>query len=271
MDKSRLIRDKGGITRIDSMMSELPSLLQRNREILNETRRCLEEEERSDNELRAQMREKWTRTPSRQLTESLHSEIKQYEQIIENAVKANNVIESKYKQHSDSIKLLSKPQSDISGSLPAATPAAALQGTHLVKDLRHLMDQVDGVKSVREVIELELKSLDSDALTARLINALQTSSGLDEHSIVSSELDSLLAPLRKQVRESIQEQEKLLGFIEKANADFCREKGQNESGKIRDEMLKNLAAASDGFNELFNHLEEGIRVSFVCYFLFFSF
>jgi programmed cell death 6-interacting protein len=242
------------------MMSELPSLLQRNKEILNETKRCLEEEERSDNELRAQMREKWTRTPSRQLTESLHSEIKQYEQIIENAIRANNVIDSKYRQHSDSIKLLSRSQNELAGSLPAATPVAALQGTHVVKDLRRLMDEVDTLKSIREVIEIELKSLDSDALTARLINALQTSTGLDEHSIISSELDSLLTPLRKQVRENIQEQEKLLGFIEKANADFCRDKGQNESGKIRDEMLKNLAAASDGFNELHNHLEEGIKV-----------
>ena len=123
IDKSQTIKDKGGITRINSMMSELPSLLQRNTDILNETKRCLEEEEKSDTELRTQMKEKWTRTPSKQLTEYLNAEIKQYEQIIENAIKANKVIDTKYSQHKDGIQLLSKAPNDISSSLPAATPA----------------------------------------------------------------------------------------------------------------------------------------------------
>ena len=122
------------------------------------------------------------------------------------------------------------------------------------------MNEVEGLKNVREVIESEMKNCDSDALTAKLISALQTSRGLDEHAIIQDELDSLVAPFRKQVRENIQEQEKLLGFIEKANAEFTREKVQNETSKMRDEMLKNLATASDGFNELYNHLVEGIKV-----------
>jgi programmed cell death 6-interacting protein len=82
LDKSQAIKDKGGISKIDSMTLELPPLLQRNREILDEAKRCLQEEEQSDTELRSSMKEKWTRTPSRQLTEYLHAEIKQYEQII---------------------------------------------------------------------------------------------------------------------------------------------------------------------------------------------
>lgn len=142
LDKSQHIKDKGGITKVDSMMTDLPSLLQRNTEILQESKRILDEEERSDTELRTQMREKWTRTPSRQLTEYLHAEIKQYENIIENAIKANRVIEGKYRQHRDGIQLLSKPTNEISGSLPAASPVAALQNHHVVKDLRRLMDQV---------------------------------------------------------------------------------------------------------------------------------
>ncbi len=80
------------------MITELPTLLQRNTDLLAEAKRCLEEEEKSDTELRSQLKEKWTRTPSRQLTEYLHSEIRQYEQIIENAIKANKVIDNKYKQ-----------------------------------------------------------------------------------------------------------------------------------------------------------------------------
>jgi hypothetical protein len=74
-------------------------------------------------------------------------------------------------------------------------------------------------------------------------------------------LDELIAPIRKQVRENIQEQEKLLGYIEKANSEFTKEKIQNETSKIREEMLKNLATASDSFRELLSHLEEGTKVN----------
>ena len=271
LDKSQIIKDKGGISKIDSMTAELPPLLQRNREVLDEAKRCLQEEEQSDNELRANMKDKWTRTPSRQLTEYLHSEIKQYEQIIENAIKANKVIDTKYRQNKDCIQLLSKSPHDISSALPAATAVGALKDTHIIKDLRRLMDQVEGLKNVREVIESEMKNCDSDALAAKLISALSSSRGLDEHAIIQEELDSLVAPFRKQVRENIQEQEKLLGFIEKANSEFSREKVQNETSKMRDEMLKNLATASDGFNELYNHLEEGIKVRKRVYYLVDSF
>lgn len=259
LDKSQTIKDKGGISKIDSMTYELPPLLQRNREILDEAKRLLHEEEQSDTELKSNMREKWTRTPSRNLTEYLHAEIKQYEQIIENAIKANKVIETKYRRDRDGIQLLSKSQHEISTSLPAATAVGALKDTHIIKDLRRLMNEVEGLKNVREVIESEMKQSDSDALTAKLISALQSSRGLDEHAIIQQELDSVVAPLRKQVRENIQEQEKLLGFIEKANSEFSREKVHNETSKMREEMLKNLAVASDGFNELFNHLQEGIK------------
>jgi programmed cell death 6-interacting protein len=265
LDKSQLIKDKGGISRIDAMMAELPSLLQRNTEILNETKRQLVEEEKSDTDLRTQMREKWTRTPSRQLTEYLHSEIKQYENIMENAIKANKVIEEKYRKHRDGIQLLSRPVNEISTSLPAATPVAALKDAHVIKDLRRLMDEVEGLKSVREVLESEMKNMDSDAITAKLISALQTSQGLGEHTIIQEEVDALVNPIRKQVKENIQEQEKLLGYIEKANSEFNTEKVHNETSKMREEMLRNLSSASDSFNELYNHLEEGNKVmSCVC-------
>lgn len=257
IEKSQTIKDKGGISRINSMMSELEPLMQRNTDILNEAKHMLEDEEKSDTELRNSMKEKWTRTPSRQLTEYLHSEVRQYDTIMENAIKANKVIDTKYAKHKDGIELLSKTPQEVSSSLPAATATGALQNTHVIKDLRRLMNEVEALKNVREVLESELKGLDNDALNAKLITALTSSTSIDEHSIIQNELDTMIAPLRKQVRENIQEQEKLLGYIEKANSEFNKEKVQNETSRMREEMLKNLAQASDGFNELYNHLVEG--------------
>jgi len=257
LDKSSGIKDKGGIEHINRMMAELGPLMQRNGDILGESKRMLNEEESSDTELRTSMKDKWTRTPSRQLTEYLHSEVKQYETIMENAMKANKVIESKYAKNKDGIDLLSKSPHQIGSALPAATAAGALQNTHVIRELRRLMEQVEALKNVREVLESEMKALDNDALNAKVITALTTATNLDEHSVIQNELDELIAPMRKQVRENIQEQEQLMGFIEKANSDFVKEKVHNETSKMREEMLKNLATAADSFNELYNHSEEG--------------
>lgn len=119
------------------------------------------------------------------------------------------------------------------------------------------------MRACREVLESEMKNIDttSDAVTARLVSALQNSQGIGEHAIIQEELDNLVNPMRKQVKDNIQEQEKLLGYIEKAVAEFNKERGFNETGKLRDEMLKNLSGASDSYNELYNHLEEGIKVT----------
>ncbi len=235
-------------------------LLQRNTEILNETKRILEDEEKSDTELRTQLKDKWSRTSSKQLNESLFNEIKQYEQMAENAIKANRVIEEKYRRHRDAIILLSKSEQEIVQSLPAANAVAALQNTHIIKDLKRLMNEVEALRNVREVLESEIKAVDSDSIKAKLVSQLQASNGIDEHSIIQNELDALLNPLRKQVRDNIQEQEKLLNYIEKANSEFCKEKVVNETSKLRDEMLKNLAAAHDGFTELYSNLQEGNQV-----------
>ena len=257
IDKSQLIKDRGGIIKIDSMMAELPPLLQRNMEILNETRRSLDEEAASDSELRAQLREKWSRTASSQLNSYLFKEIDEFHNIINKAVRANGTVEEKYKKNRDGIQLLSRPIGEISGSLPSASTVGALQNSFPVKEIRRLLDLLEGLKNVRDVLESEMKTADSDALTARLISSLQTSTGVDQHSIIQQELDALTGPIRQQVRENVQEQEKLLTNIERANSDFLREKGSNQSSEIRDEMLRNLAAASNIYNELYDNLQEG--------------
>ena len=53
----------------------MQQLVQRNREILTETVRMMDEEEREDSELRSRFREKWSRQPSASLAENLRKEV----------------------------------------------------------------------------------------------------------------------------------------------------------------------------------------------------
>ena len=64
IEKANEIKRQGGITTLEKMVNELPNSLSRNKEILDETVRMLDDEERGDTELRNQFKERWTRTGS---------------------------------------------------------------------------------------------------------------------------------------------------------------------------------------------------------------
>ena len=143
--------------------------------------------------------------------------------------------------------------------MPSATAAGALRDSFVVRELLRLMEAVASVKAEREVIESELKNTDSDSVRARLIAAFQQGHN-DENSVVVHEIESIYAPLRQQVQESLSKQEHLVENIRRANQQFQNEKQGNESSVIREEMLKNLARAYDAYQELLSNLKEGTKV-----------
>lgn len=72
--------------------------------------RVLNEEKASDDQLRAQFKEKWTRMASDRLTAPLWQDIGKNRGIMEAAVRADQVVRGKYEQHRNAIEQLSKPE-----------------------------------------------------------------------------------------------------------------------------------------------------------------
>ena len=77
-EKAKAVRAAGGAEKLQDLITDLPSLLQRNREILDEAQRLLDEERQSDDQLKAQFKERWSRTPSSKLTDAFTSNIAKY-------------------------------------------------------------------------------------------------------------------------------------------------------------------------------------------------
>ncbi|KAH7931444.1 hypothetical protein HPB52_025674 [Rhipicephalus sanguineus] len=77
--------------------------------------RLLKEEEESDRELRAQFRERWTRSPSEKLNEPLRNSLAKYKEIMRVATEADKTVQEKFQKHQRHIELLSA--SDVSGLL----------------------------------------------------------------------------------------------------------------------------------------------------------
>lgn len=141
LEKANTLRSKGGIESIRSLIDELPDSLKRNREILDESERILNEEKNSDDQLRAQFKERWTRTPSDKLTDMFRINVTKYREIINNAVTADRVVREKFDTNASGMELLSKSASELQEAIPqAAGERASLSPS--VQRLRELMHKV---------------------------------------------------------------------------------------------------------------------------------
>ncbi|CAL1536222.1 unnamed protein product [Lymnaea stagnalis] len=258
LEKAQQIQELGGLAKLDQLLSDLPELLTRNREILDESIKALDDEEKSDQQLRDQFKERWTRTASGLLTKPMREEAMKYKSILDTAIQADQIVKQKYETHKNAIFLLSKPKSELESALPAASAAASLQNSAVVKRLRELIEQINTLKAERDVIELEVKDAKFD-MSGKFFAALASDGMINEEAISQAELERIYSPLREQVSDSIHRQEMVLAQVQNSNTEFCNAKTSNQSAAQRETLLKDLAAGFDSFMELKSNIEEGTK------------
>lgn len=255
IEKSNEVRQKGGIESINTHLKELPELLNRNREILDETERMLDEERDSDNQLRSQFKEKWTRISSEKLTEMFRTNSKKYREVINNAVAADKVVREKFEKNQKGIELLSLPQDQLQQAMPAAGGSVD-PNCASVQKLKQLMESVETIKAERDVIESELKSATFD-MKYEFLEALRKDGAIDEPALSLKRIGETLQPLQQQIKESVERQQTLVSDIQIAHSEFVSETGA--SGNSRDTLCQELATAYDSFIELLGNLKEGTK------------
>ncbi|XP_006876649.1 PREDICTED: programmed cell death 6-interacting protein isoform X1 [Chrysochloris asiatica] len=258
LTKSTSVIEQGGIQTVDKLIGELPELLQRNKEILDESLRLLDEEGASDNDLRSKFKERWQRTPSSDLYKPLRAEGATFRSVLDKAVQADGQVKERYQSHRDTIALLCKPEPELNASIPSANPAKTMQGSEVVNVLKSLLMNLDEVKKEREGLENELKSVNFD-MTSKFLTALAQDGVINEEALSVTELDRIYGGLTTKVQESLKKQEGLLKNIQVSHQEFSKMKQSNNEANLREEVLKNLATAYDNFVELVAHLKEGTK------------
>lgn len=256
LEKANTVREKGGIEGLLQMVGELPELLNRNREILDEAERMLNDESSSDEQLREKFKEQWTRTPSNKLTQTFRENCETYRKIINNAITADKTVREKFEKNRRGIELLSMPQEQLANEIPCGTTTKKDCNSSAAQKLRSLMESVETIKAERDVIESELRSATVN-LKEQFLAALAADGAINEPAISLAEIGKTVAPLQSQVQDNLSRQETLIQDIKQAHQEFAAESGS--STQSNDAMLTQLATAYDVFSELQHNLQDGVK------------
>jgi len=258
-EKAEKLRGMGGIKVIEKLISDLPELLKRNKEILEVSKGSLKSEAESDKSLREQFKDKWTPTPSSHLNSSFSQLIDKYQKIIENAVAADEKIKKTYSENKQMISLLSaENESEIAKAIPkgSETVSSALNSAPAL-ELKKLMVEVDEIKNENLELESSFKNAVYDDMKSKFYTALIQDGSLNEDALALESIGSVYSTLQKQVRDLKVKQDALIVKIRKANDEFVKEKKNDTSSNERSNFLSNLASAFDAFTGLQSNLKEG--------------
>lgn len=261
-DKSKYVRQKGGIQYVSKLIGELPDLLKRNIEILGEIDQSIKNEEKRDDTEREKFgKDKWTRTPSSTLNKAWKDYVEKYRNIVKNAQAADEKVKEKFHNHEREITLLSSDSKEaIASAIPSGYQGHNYSNAPCVQRLRQLMQEVTSLKQSREELELKLKTVDFESNKPKFIETLNNEGSMDDGALIAETLGNTLGPLQKEARESQDRQETLVKEVRSVNEDFIELKGGSQSSASeRDLFFSRLAAAHDAFNDLLRHLQEGTK------------
>lgn len=260
-EKAQFVRGQGGIDALDKLINELPNLLNRNKEILEVTEKMLEQEETTDNNYRAQFKEKWQRSPSSKLTGVFREHVTKYTNIIKNAMDADKKIQRKYADFKELIQLLSQDNSEIQKAIPSGSGNGSdLLSSPSAKELKSLMNEVEHLRREREELEENLKSAVFDDMKAKFSAALSANGSINEEALSVETIAEVYAPLQKQARDIKVKHESLIERIQRANEQFVNLKRMSNQGDSRrEDFLSRLASAHDAFQELMTNIAEGTK------------
>ncbi|XP_053323359.1 programmed cell death 6-interacting protein isoform X2 [Spea bombifrons] len=258
LQKSKAIIEQGGVQTIDQLIRDLPELLQRNKEILDESLKFLDEEEATDNDLKSKFKERWQRTPSIELYKPLRVEGTNFRNVLDKAISADAVVKERYMSQREAISILCKPEAQLNASIPSANPAKTMQGSEVVNTLRSILTKLDEVKKEREQLENDIKSVNFD-MTTKFLTALAQDGAVNEEVISVTELDRIYGNYTQKMQENLKKQEDLISNIQASYQEFSKMKQSNSEANLREEVLKKLAVGYDNYIELLANLREGTK------------
>ncbi|TPX67068.1 hypothetical protein SpCBS45565_g04044 [Spizellomyces sp. 'palustris'] len=260
LQHSEEVRRQGGAKSLQDTWATIAALADRDNGILDEAVRTLDEEEKGDEEIRAKLGTKWSRTPSRDLTSNLRESAKVYKDKLSAAKKSDLLIGSKLEKNLHYIESLSLTKEELEASIPSSTASSTLVSRDPnVKQLKGLLNQLTAnIKDRAPLVDNLKKLAASDDIGPRLVEAANRNEEIDDDELFNQQLRKY-DHFQDTVQNMIDQQEQTLAAIQETNRKFVESKQTSGMIREREEALQNLDNAYKAFKDITSNMQEGVK------------
>nr|CDS31738.1 programmed cell death 6 interacting protein [Hymenolepis microstoma] len=260
LKKVAIIKDNGGVNGLRDKVSSLSDGNTRNAEMVADITSTLNEEEKTDDDLRKKYGDKWNRQESSKLNAQWRAELDKHRELLNQAGVTDKGLKDRFNSHEDSFIILSGSTSDLSEYIvgkkgnECSSPSADAGSSSKKRSLKNLCDQIENMKQER--IDL-MQQLEKTTLPESLTNEYlkvytKTSAISNAQDLATEHINKALESARDCVKESLNKQTELLADIQKTyEAIFGKQK--NDAS-----ILTTLIMATEAYEQLLQDVRQGI-------------
>lgn len=117
-EKIEDFQKKGGNSNLSGMITGINAIRDNNVNMIESMAKILDEEEGSDNQMRAQFQQRWSRMPSQGLTQNFRHQLQDFKTKAQIAGQADKKLEEKFAQQGEALKLLGRSKQELSSMIP---------------------------------------------------------------------------------------------------------------------------------------------------------
>eukprot|EP01090_Pellita_catalonica_P007300 TRINITY_DN1789_c0_g1_i3.p1 TRINITY_DN1789_c0_g1~~TRINITY_DN1789_c0_g1_i3.p1 ORF type:complete len:504 (+),score=92.70 TRINITY_DN1789_c0_g1_i3:79-1512(+) len=247
------VREQQGCSGVEQLMKTRDEVAQEDLKLLRQANALLDEEEKTDSELRKRFGVQWQRPPSHALTGDLRKEISNYLSHVDHARKSDGFVGQTFSEIKPFIDLLAGPETELRSRLPQNNKLNS-DGQNAIEKLKEQLKGLDSCIAERSMLEIELKTrVDQDDISAKLINAQ-----IPQEVVYKQELRKY-EDLQRKLQKNFEMQGQLLEQTSETNQDFVAARNSNVQAKKRAEALQALEGAYTSFLKLKANISEGIH------------
>ncbi|KAH9282692.1 Programmed cell death 6-interacting protein [Echinococcus granulosus] len=257
-EKAAIIRQNGGVAALREKISSLADGNTRNAEIVEDIFSTIEEEEKTDNELREQFGDKWNRQQSSKLNSGWRAEIAKHRQLLQQAGQTDKGLKERFSVQEASFDHFSGSESElreyITSEMEKQGSSTVLGGSSSKKKaLCALCNQVDTMKKERVDLQKQLEQIKlPESLTKEFLKIYQKGGTIDAQSLATEHVNKALESARDCIRESLDKQTSMLKDIQSLYESIFGKKKEVASA------LTTLLMAAEAYDQLCQDVGQGI-------------
>jgi len=159
----------------------------------------------------------------------------------------------KFQDNQQYIVMLSGSKDDLLAALPSNNSVGG-QKSQIVNSLKQSLGLLDKLIAERTAFRNELTSLSQrDDIAGKLVGAS------DDHEVIFAQELQKYESVQSKLQQNFSNQVTLMDRIQKENIQFVGEKASSDQSAQREQILQRLNTAFKIYNELKDHLREGIQ------------